>query len=311
MSAFDNLAASAIRGWVTAYTAGLPRSVRDDRRAEMESDVWEHRFNMGSNAAGASVRHWDVLGRCLRGVPADVLWRLSLKGEPKMVSTDFTVRVCGVALLLIVAAAIGMLVAGFGIGTDEYFRDDFPQFARETRERAVGLSLGAALSVATVAAAVGMFAVFRRHQPIAAGAGALALAAAGFLLMVSVVAGFALIQIAQEWTARGSVPNDGAWASAHQVAKMHEGFGFLSVVFLNLGFATFGVLALWKGAVPRWIGAIGACSGLLLVLALFGPLIWEGAFWLAIITATAAGLAWLTATGAWLALKGAFAPRAA
>lgn len=53
--------------WVELYTRGLPAGLREERLAEIESDLWEHR------RAGASAG--AILSRCLRGVLADLGWR--------------------------------------------------------------------------------------------------------------------------------------------------------------------------------------------------------------------------------------------
>jgi hypothetical protein len=57
--------------WVDLYTRGAPQAVRAARRAEIASDVWEHRAAMGS---GPRVE-LAVLSRCARGAPADLSWR--------------------------------------------------------------------------------------------------------------------------------------------------------------------------------------------------------------------------------------------
>ena len=109
--------------------------------------------------------------------------------------------------------------------------------------------------------------------------GAALLVVAGLAMVASVTAGVLLIDLAEEWTARGAVINDGVWASAHHVAKIHEGLGFTSAFFLIGSLAVFGGLISAKGAVPRWVGWIGAASGLALGLALIGSAAGEAPFW--------------------------------
>jgi hypothetical protein len=56
------------RSWVARYTGGLSAEVGDRRRNEIESDVYEQtREGIGG-----------VLGRCLRGIPADLWWRVRM-----------------------------------------------------------------------------------------------------------------------------------------------------------------------------------------------------------------------------------------
>ncbi len=60
-------AESFTRGWVRTYTRGLPEATRAMRLDEIDSDLHEHRTTGAHGAA--------IVGRTLRGVPADVSWR--------------------------------------------------------------------------------------------------------------------------------------------------------------------------------------------------------------------------------------------
>lgn len=57
------------RAWVRTYTAPLPAHVRERRRAEIESDLWEQ------TTTGA--HRVDINRRLLRGALDDVAWSLS------------------------------------------------------------------------------------------------------------------------------------------------------------------------------------------------------------------------------------------
>jgi hypothetical protein len=59
-----------IRAWTYVYTLALPADIRDRRRAEIASDIWE------SGCDNAS--QWSALIRFLRGVPADLIWRFEM-----------------------------------------------------------------------------------------------------------------------------------------------------------------------------------------------------------------------------------------
>lgn len=58
--------------WVRYYTLGLPEGVRDDRRDEIASDLWEQ----AHDEASISAVNPEILARGLLGVPADLAWRL-------------------------------------------------------------------------------------------------------------------------------------------------------------------------------------------------------------------------------------------
>ncbi len=74
-SAVHRFAREAALGWTLRITAGLPRRIGEDRRAELVSDLWEH----ADAADRARQPQWrlalSILMRTLRGVPADLAWR--------------------------------------------------------------------------------------------------------------------------------------------------------------------------------------------------------------------------------------------
>jgi len=57
-----------VMGWVRLYSRGLPVEAAERRRAELESDLWEHCHDPDEPGEA-------LVGRCLRGVPADLWWR--------------------------------------------------------------------------------------------------------------------------------------------------------------------------------------------------------------------------------------------
>jgi hypothetical protein len=71
MSPKPSFAVRCVRGWVRFYTRNLPPEVAARRRAEIESDLWEQTNDQTSTDRVTG----QVLGRWLRGMPADVWWR--------------------------------------------------------------------------------------------------------------------------------------------------------------------------------------------------------------------------------------------
>ena len=65
--------------WVAAYTATAPRQDAVDRRAEITADVADQLRVAGVVGRVASRR---IAGRALRGMGADVLWRMSVERSP-------------------------------------------------------------------------------------------------------------------------------------------------------------------------------------------------------------------------------------
>ena len=72
-----SLLVRAVEGWVAFYTRGLPSEVRDARRAELRSDLWEHLRRASSDGHGRLRRSFQVGGRVVRGMDADLWWRFA------------------------------------------------------------------------------------------------------------------------------------------------------------------------------------------------------------------------------------------
>jgi hypothetical protein len=60
-------ATAIVRAWTRLYTAGLPAAVRDRRRAEIDSDIWEFTQQPGAGL--------HLLLRAMLGAFDDLAWR--------------------------------------------------------------------------------------------------------------------------------------------------------------------------------------------------------------------------------------------
>jgi hypothetical protein len=62
------------RAWTRLYTSALDSALRDERRAEIESDLWESHEDARRSGRSADSVALHIVGRVVRGVPQDVLW---------------------------------------------------------------------------------------------------------------------------------------------------------------------------------------------------------------------------------------------
>jgi hypothetical protein len=99
------LAIALVRAWTYLFTVGMPHRVRQWRRAEIACDLWEQSHDRRP-AAG------QVIWRLLRGIPADILWRLE---EEAMHSGK----------MIVVAASLGATVGAGAMWLYEAMRVDF------------------------------------------------------------------------------------------------------------------------------------------------------------------------------------------
>lgn len=102
------------RAWVARYTRRLPGDLAGERRAEVESDLWEHAADARASGVGPVRHDLDVLRRVVGGMAADLSWRRqSLRvtaradqGGIAMTTARTSIAETG----LVVAAAMGMAV---------------------------------------------------------------------------------------------------------------------------------------------------------------------------------------------------------
>lgn len=81
MSGLTRMASTFATAWARVYTGGMPSDLRDARRAEIESDLWEcqqaYRRQPGSDTNMAA----EILLRTFIGIPDDIGWRLETARE--------------------------------------------------------------------------------------------------------------------------------------------------------------------------------------------------------------------------------------
>jgi len=116
------------RSWVTLYTLRLPLEIRESRRSEIDSDLWEQQWlaaRRGDPALGTAI---EVLSRMLLGIFDDLIWRLEAgvsvtKGQIS-VNDTWPMRIGFIALmvplLLLVANGLGMVL---GSGEFDNFQE--------------------------------------------------------------------------------------------------------------------------------------------------------------------------------------------
>jgi hypothetical protein len=94
-------ASALVRAWTHAYTWRLEGSVRDRRRAEIDSELWE--FQQDPDRGKFAAAH--VIARLLAGIPDDLSWRaehVSARRTP--LRARLRMAAFAVATLVVIAA---------------------------------------------------------------------------------------------------------------------------------------------------------------------------------------------------------------
>jgi hypothetical protein len=77
------IASRLVRSWVRLYTAPLSRGQRDERRAEIYSDLYEQFADAQPNRRAQFVAQLHVLVRAIQGIPSDVTWCFRVRRTSK------------------------------------------------------------------------------------------------------------------------------------------------------------------------------------------------------------------------------------
>ena len=116
------MSASLVRAWVGLYTMGLPESAAEERRTLIEADLWDE----------ADAAEWLVesaglgrqrFSRLVRGVPADLIWRLEQQRRITKARRRTGMRISTGQLAAIGAVAILQVVLIVGLLSSAGFRE--------------------------------------------------------------------------------------------------------------------------------------------------------------------------------------------
>ena len=99
------LAVALARGWARVYTVGIPGQTAQDRRDEIDSDLWESLRDAAAGNRAATAAAVQVVLRTVCGLADDIAWRLD---EPA-VRRRATWQAVGVIATLGTAAALWMV----------------------------------------------------------------------------------------------------------------------------------------------------------------------------------------------------------
>lgn len=115
MSKPPPVAVRAATWWVDRYTHTAPLREGADRRAELRSDLHDQQAQAEAVGLGARTVSRSIVARMLRGMPADVAWRLQVERAPGRLEWHLAhpSSVLG-ALFVLLAPAVILLDASRG-----------------------------------------------------------------------------------------------------------------------------------------------------------------------------------------------------
>ena len=192
MSAAIALAVGMTRSWVALYTLGLPRELRDGRRAEIDCDLWEQRELAGYTGEPPLGTAAEIVARAVLGMLSDITWRAQagLSARPdRSLKMNEPAYMRGLVAAGVVVALL-LVVSGIGAVIDAIVQGDL----------ASGQAAFGAISL-LAGGAVGSGLLTSRRNPLLGiglvAAGAITVAAAWYwMLVITIPVGIAMVAIA-------------------------------------------------------------------------------------------------------------------
>jgi hypothetical protein len=290
------VAAGLARAWVRTYTAGLPPDARERRTEQLESDLWEHEADLAGLGVTPSLAGLEILGRLVRGIPADVLWRFQLEGPRMEIKIPFE-RMTG---LLLLALAILIPISGAISGYDtrrEGWSDELTRLGEmATYQTNVNTIFQGLAGLGLLAAAAGFYLALQGRSRILATFSAVAMAAAGILTLGASALYVALAALAHEFVDAGG--GDDILVTSRAFAIGMDALVRSATAALTLSVLGLATIGHRCKLLPGWmIWLMAAATASLVSAALTEAVSENGAVWAFAMTGLLLSLAWVAIAG--------------
>ncbi len=301
MSTWTQTAARLTRGWAAAYTVGLARDVRQSRRREIASDIWEHQHDAEDTGFSAGVA-LQMISRTLRGMPADLLWRINVEG-PQM---DIRIPIERIVGAMLVAMVAMVLVTGSISGIDTAKEGFGAELIRLADLSGLENAANAAFRIATglfwIAVAATLFVALRERAPVFSALVGFGLLCGAALELVATGLQIVLVELADDYV--GAAPAEQATAlwTARAVALAVQATTTIALGALLMSVYTMALATVRESLVPRWLIGLPLLSALCVAVGIVAATAGAGdtTVWILTMSGLLLGLAWLLVAGLWL-----------
>jgi hypothetical protein len=294
--AAETLGSSLVRRWVRLYTFGAPPHARERRRQELACDTWEHERDGLDAGRARPLLALEILGRMVRGVPADIFWRLRLEGQPMELRIPFE-RVLGIGLLVLaVLIPIAVGIDGYDI-REEYWSEELTRLGELSDRATSGNTVFHALAgVGLLAVATAFYTTLKDRTPVLSTFAAFALAAAAVLVFAASAAYQGLNALANQYVEGNA--SSSVLETSRALAIVMAALGAGAGMTLALGVFALAVAAHRLKVVPRWLILLPVATVVILPASwLVGTLADQDWTWLLFMGGLALLLAWLAVAG--------------
>jgi hypothetical protein len=300
MSGIASWASRVAHAWTAAYTFGLVVPLRDARRAEIASDVWEHHADIVTEGRSVWRFAGSVVSRVVRGAPADLLWRVNVEGPKMDIKIPFERVVGGLLLAMIVLVMITTSISGYDTSRDG--------FGSELR-RLAGLSdaahnanafFRAVTGVALIGAAAALYTNLKGRSPMLSALASFGIAAAGVLALIAGSLQLVFVELAQEYVASSGAHQEQVLVTARGFAVATENTVVAAFIALVLSTYVLALLAGRENLVPRWLIGIPVMSAAIVGGSLIAQAAGVDLRWWISISGMFLSVIWLLIAGLWL-----------
>ena len=307
----ETLAASIARAWMRLYTIGLPDGARERREQQLDSDLWEHQVDrLGADVAPGMVG-LEVLGRTVRGMPADLLWRFQLEGPKMDIKIPFE-RATGLLLLLLgLLMVVSTSISGYDPARDGWEGELTRLGELSDLSVAISLIFQTLAGAALIALAVLFYlSLASRSRNLAALACAF-MFTAGITTLAASVAYGVTAELADDYLAGAE---DGVLTTSRAFALTMDAFVKFTILTLSVSVYVLAIVGHRERLVPRWMSGLAGASAALVATALVISVTsdGDGASWATMMAGLVLMLAWLVIAGFTMLLgsrgKGAITP---
>ena len=300
MSSIAGVASRVARGWTAAYTLGLAAQVRDARRAEIASDVWEHHCDIVTGGRPAWKFFGSVFGRIVRGAPADLLWRVNVEGPKMDIKIPFERIVGGSLLAMVVLLMITTSISGYDTSR-EGFDGELRRLADlSNAANKVNAFFRALTGVALIAAAAALYTNLKARSSMLSAMAAFGIAAAGVLALIAGALQLVFVELAQEYVASSGAHQEQVLVTARGFAVATENTVGAAFIALVLSIYVLAILAGREGLVPRWLIGIPVISAAVIGGCLVAQAAGADLQWWILISGMFMSAIWLVIAGLWL-----------
>ncbi len=300
MSGIAAVASRVARGWTAAYTLGLAAQVRDARRTEIASDVWEHHRDIVTEGRPVWRFVGSVLSRIVRGAPADLLWRVNVEGPKMDIKIPFERVVGGLLLAMVVLLMITTSISGYDTGR-EGFDGELRRLADLSNAAHNGNAFFRALTgVALIAAAAALYTNLKDRSPMLSAMAAFGIAAAGVLALIAGALQLVFVELAQEYVVSSGAHQEQVLVTARGFAVATDNTVGAAFIALVVSIYVLATLAGREGLVPRWLIGIPVISAAVIGGSLIAQAAGADLQWWILISGMFMSVIWLLIAGLWL-----------